>query len=76
MDQHILAQFRKVNVVLTSHREFISLHVIVNDQHVSEIRMVLVTFTVFFVVSEVSFIYLNLMWIFVCFSAYSVVYCV
>lgn len=47
MDQHILAQFRKVNVVLTSHQEFISLHVIVNDQHVSEIRMVLVTFTGF-----------------------------
>lgn len=47
MDQHILAHLRKVNVVLTSHREFISLHVIVNDQHVRDIRMVLVTFTGF-----------------------------
>lgn len=76
-DQHISAHFRKVNVVLTSHREFISLHVIVNDQHMREIRMVLVSSSVF-LVSEVSiFLLLELelwMWIYV-FLANSVVYC-
>lgn len=38
MDQHILAHFRKVNVVLTSFREFIGQHVMENDQHVKDKR--------------------------------------